>query len=95
MYNPIGSVHGGVAATLLDSCMGCAVHSTLEAGVGFTTTDLQVRYIRAMSADTGRVLAEGRVVHGGRRTATAEGRLVTEDGETLLAHSTTGCVILR
>jgi uncharacterized protein (TIGR00369 family) len=95
MYNPIGSVHGGVAATLLDSCMGCAVHSTLKAGVGFTTTDLQVRYIRAMSADTGRVLAEGRVVHGGRRTATAEGRLVTEDGETLLAHSTTGCVILR
>jgi uncharacterized protein (TIGR00369 family) len=95
MYNPIGSVHGGVAATLLDSCMGCAVHSTLEAGVGFTTTDPQVRYIRAMSADTGCVLAEGRVVHGGRRTATAEGRLVTEDGETLLAHSTTGCVILR
>jgi uncharacterized protein (TIGR00369 family) len=94
MYNPIGSVHGGVAATLLDSCMGCAVHTTLEAGVGYTTTDLQVRYIRAMSADTGRVLAEGRVVHGGRRTATAEGRLLTEDG-TLLAHSTTGCVILR
>jgi uncharacterized protein (TIGR00369 family) len=95
MYNPIGSVHGGVAATLLDSCMGCAVHSTLQAGVGYTTTDLQVRYIRAMSADTGRVLAEGRVVHGGRRTATAEGRLITEDGEMLLAHATTGCVILR
>jgi uncharacterized protein (TIGR00369 family) len=95
MYNPIGSVHGGVAATLLDSCMGCAVHSTLEAGVGYTTTDLQVRYIRPMSADTGRVLAEGRLVHAGRRTATAEGRLTTEDGETLLAHATTGCVILR
>jgi uncharacterized protein (TIGR00369 family) len=95
MYNPIGSVHGGVAATLLDSCMGCAVHSTLQAGVGYTTTDLQVRYIRPMSADTGRVLAEGRVVHGGRRTATAEGRLITEDGEMLLAHATTGCVILR
>jgi uncharacterized protein (TIGR00369 family) len=95
MYNPIGSVHGGVAATLLDSCMGCAVHTTLEAGVGYTTTDLQVRYIRAMSAATGRVLAEGRIVHGGRRTATAAGRLITEDGETLLAHGTTGCVILR
>jgi uncharacterized protein (TIGR00369 family) len=95
MYNPIGSVHGGVAATLLDSCMDCAVHSTLEAGVGYTTTDLQVRYIRPMSADTGRVLAEGRLVHAGRRTATAEGRLTTEDGETLLAHATTGCVILR
>lgn len=95
MYNPIGSVHGGVAATLLDSCMGCAVHSTLEAGVGYTTSDLHVRYIRSMTADTGRVLAEGRVVHGGRRMATAEGRLVTDDGGTLLAHATTGCVILR
>ncbi|HWX97405.1 MAG TPA: PaaI family thioesterase [Solirubrobacteraceae bacterium] len=95
MYNPIGSVHGGVAATLLDSCMGCAVHTTLEAGVGYTTADLHVRYIRAMTSSTGRVLAEGRVVHAGRRMATAEGRLTTEDGETLLAHGTTGCVILR
>jgi uncharacterized protein (TIGR00369 family) len=95
MYNPLGSVHGGIAATLLDSCMGCAVHSTLEAGVGFTTADLQVRYVRAMSDATGRVLAEGRVVHRGQRTATAEGRLFTEDGETLIAHATTGCVILR
>jgi uncharacterized protein (TIGR00369 family) len=95
MYNPIGSVHGGVAATLLDSCTGCAVHSTLEAGVGYATSDLQVRYIRAMTVDTGRVRAEGRVIHGGRRTATAEGRLIAEDGETLLAHATTGCLILR
>jgi uncharacterized protein (TIGR00369 family) len=95
MYNPIGSVHGGIAATLLDSCMACAVHTTLEAGVGYTTADLHVRYIRAMTTSTGRVLAEGRVVHAGRRMATAEGRLTTEDGETLLAHGTTGCVILR
>jgi uncharacterized protein (TIGR00369 family) len=95
MYNPIGSVHGGIAATLLDSCMGCAVHTTLEAGVGYTTADLHVRYIRAMTTSTGRVLAEGRVVHAGRRMATAEGRLTSEDGETLLAHGTTGCVILR
>ena len=94
MYNPIGSVHGGIAATLLDSCMGCAVHTTLEAGVGYTTTDLQVRYIRAMSVATGRVLAEGRVVHGGKRSATAEGRLFAESGETLIAHGTTGCMIL-
>ncbi len=94
MYNPIGSVHGGIAATLLDSCMGCAVHTTLAAGVGYTTTDLQVRYIRGMSHATGRVLAEGRVVHRGRRTATAEGRLFAESGETLLAHATTGSVIL-
>jgi uncharacterized protein (TIGR00369 family) len=94
MYNPIGSVHGGIAATLLDSCMGCAVHTTLAAGVGYTTTDLQVRYIRAMSEATGRVLAEGRVVHRGRRTATAEGRLFVESDETLIAHASTGCVIL-
>jgi uncharacterized protein (TIGR00369 family) len=93
MYNPIGMVHGGVAATLLDSCMGCAVHTTLAAGVGYTTTDLQVRYIRAISDATGRVLAEGRLVHAGRRTATAEQRLAESD-ETLLAHATTGCAIL-
>jgi uncharacterized protein (TIGR00369 family) len=95
MYNPIGSVHGGIAATLLDSCMGCAVHTTLEAGVGYTTTDLQVRYIRAMSATNGRVLAEGTVVHRGKRTATAEGRLFVEADEKLLAHASTGCVLLR
>jgi uncharacterized protein (TIGR00369 family) len=94
MYNPIGSVHGGIAATILDSCMGCAVHTTLEAGVGYTTGDLQVRYIRAMGETTGRVLGEGRVVHRGRRTATAEGRLFVESDETLIAHGTTGCVIL-
>jgi uncharacterized protein (TIGR00369 family) len=93
MYNPIGMVHGGIAATLLDSCMGCAVHTTLDAGVGYTTTDLQVRYIRAMSESTGRVLAEGRVVHAGRRTATAEGRMFTEDGGKLIAHGSTGCTI--
>jgi uncharacterized protein (TIGR00369 family) len=94
MYNPIGSVHGGVAATLLDSCMGCAVHTTLPAGVAYTTGDLQVRYIRAMGDTTGRVLAEGRILHRGRRTATAEGRLFAESDETLIAHGTTGCVIL-
>jgi uncharacterized protein (TIGR00369 family) len=93
MYNPLGSVHGGVAATLLDSCMGCAVHTTLEAGVGYTTTDLQVRFIRALTASSGRVLAEGHVVHRGRRTATAEGRLFVESDEVLLAHATTGCAI--
>ena len=95
-YNPIGSVHGGIAATILDSCMGCAVHTTLDAGVGYTTTDLQVRYLRSMRAGDGRVLAEGRVVHSGRRTATAEGRLYLEsDPDVLYAHGSTGCVILR
>ena len=95
MYNPIGSVHGGIAATVLDSCMGCAIHTTLEAGVGYTTTDLHVRYIRAMTDATGRVLAEGKVIHSGRRTATAEGRLFVERDGSLIAHATTGCAILR
>ncbi len=95
MYNPIGMVHGGVAATILDSCMGCAVHTTLQAGVGYTTTDLQVRYISAMGKDTGRVLADGRVVHVGRRTATAEARLCAESDGRLIAHASTGCVIFR
>jgi uncharacterized protein (TIGR00369 family) len=94
MYNPIGMVHGGIAATILDSCMGCAVHTTLAPGAGYTTTDLQVRYVRAMSDVTGRVLAEGRVVHAGRRTATAEGRVFAQDGEKLIAHGSAGCVIL-
>ncbi len=95
MYNPIGMVHGGIAATILDSCMGCAVHTTLPAGVGYTTTDMQLRYIRAMGVASGRVLAEGRVVHLGRRTATAEGRVFTHADETLIAHGSTGCAILR
>jgi uncharacterized protein (TIGR00369 family) len=95
MYNPIGSVHGGVAATLLDSCLGCAVHTTLAAGEGYATSDLQVRYVRGMNAATGSVLAEGRVVHVGGRLATAEGRLTVADSGALLAHATTACQILR
>jgi uncharacterized protein (TIGR00369 family) len=95
MYNPIGSVHGGIAASVLDSCMGCAIHTTIEAGVAYTTTDLHVRYIRAMTSTTGRVLAEGTVIHTGRRTATAEGRLFVEGDGSLIAHATTGCAILR
>jgi uncharacterized protein (TIGR00369 family) len=96
LYNPIGSVHGGVVATLLDSCMGCAVHTMLDAGVGYTTTDLQVRYLRAVGVDSGRVLAEGRTVHCGQRMASAEGRMWAEsDPDRLLATATTGAVILR
>ena len=94
MYNPIGSVRGGIAATILDSCMGCAVHSVLPPGVGYTTTDLQIRYVRAMGADTGPVVAEGTVVHAGRRLATAEGRLVARSTGQLIAHASTGCILL-
>jgi uncharacterized protein (TIGR00369 family) len=93
-YNPIGSVHGGIAATLLDSSLGCAVHTTLDAGVGYTTSDLQVRYVRAIGAQTGRVLADSSVVHSGRRLATAEGRLYVESSGQLLAHASTSCLIL-
>ena len=94
MFNPIGSIHGGVAATILDSCMGCAIHTTLPAGTGYTTTDLQIRYLRAMTADTGRVVAEGTVVHAGRRQATADGRLTVEATGKLIATGTTGCIVL-
>jgi uncharacterized protein (TIGR00369 family) len=93
-YNPIGVVHGGLAATLLDSAMGCAVHSMLPAGAGYTTLELKVNFIRAMTAETGRVRAEAKIVHLGGRTATAEGRIVDEAGK-LYAHATTTCLILR
>ena len=93
-YNPIGVVHGGLAATLLDSAMGCAVHSMLPAGAGYTTLELKVNFIRAMTAETGRVRGEGKLIHLGGRTATAEGRVIDESGR-LYAHATTTCLILR
>jgi uncharacterized protein (TIGR00369 family) len=92
-YNPLGIVHGGVAATVLDSVVGCAVHSTLPAGTGFTTLEIKINYLRAMTADTGTVRAEGRLIHGGRRTAVAEGRIVDEAGR-LYATASTTCLIL-
>jgi uncharacterized protein (TIGR00369 family) len=92
-YNPIGSVHGGFAATLLDSAMGCAVHSTLAEGVGYTTLEMKVNFTRPISSDTGRVLCEGRLLHRGRRVATAEGSLIAEESGKLLAHGSTTCLI--
>jgi uncharacterized protein (TIGR00369 family) len=80
VYNPLGTVHGGYAATLLDSAVGCAVHSTLQAGQGYTTLELKVAYHRPMTKDTGPVRAEGRVVKAGRRAAFAEGRLTDAQG---------------
>jgi len=91
-YNPLGSVHGGIAATLLDSAMGCSIHSTLKAGVGFTTLEIKVNYVRAMTDKTGPVRAEGKVINVGSRVATSEGRLVDRAGR-LLAHGTTTCLI--
>jgi uncharacterized protein (TIGR00369 family) len=92
-YNPLGTVHGGVAATLLDSAMGCAVHATLKAGQGFTTLEIKVNYVRAMTDKTSLVRAEGKVISAGSRIATAEGRLIDAEGK-LLAHATTTCLIL-
>ncbi|GAA5088781.1 PaaI family thioesterase [Nocardia iowensis] len=92
--NPLGTTHGGICATLLDSVMGCAVHSTLEAGVGYTTLELKINYIRAVPTDGQRLTATGTTIHVGRTTATAEGRVVDEQGR-LVAHATTTCVIFR
>ena len=91
-YNPIGSVHGGVFATLLDSAAGCAVHSTLAAGMGYTSVDLNVKFLRGMSATTGRVTCEGRVVHRGRRLALAEATIIDGAGR-LLATATSSCLV--
>jgi uncharacterized protein (TIGR00369 family) len=93
-YNPIGLVHGGLAATLLDSTMGCAVQTTLPAGVGYTTLELKVNFTRPITRDTGRVLCRAEVVHRGGRVATAEGRVIAEESGKLLAHGTTTCLVL-
>lgn len=92
-YNPIGNVHGGLAATMLDSVMACAVHSTLSSGVAYTTLDMNVHFVRPLTIATGRVLCIGEVVHVGSRVATAQGRIEDESGR-LYAHATETCLIL-
>jgi uncharacterized protein (TIGR00369 family) len=92
-YNPIGVVHGGLAATLLDSAMGCAVHSTLPAGTGYTTLELKVNFARAITGDTGRIVCEAALIHRGRTVATAEGRVTAEATGKLLAHGTATCLL--
>jgi uncharacterized protein (TIGR00369 family) len=93
MLNPLGSVHGGIAATLLDSCMGCAVHTTLPPGTGYTTAQLNVHYLRPMRPGMGRVRAVGTVLHRGRTQSTAAGKLLDTSGR-MLAQATTTCLIL-
>ena len=93
-YNPIGVVHGGMAATILDSAMGCAVQTTLPAGVGYTTLDLQASFVRAITRDTGPLRCEGTVLHRGRRVATAEGRVIAEATGKLVASGTSTCLIM-
>jgi uncharacterized protein (TIGR00369 family) len=93
VYNPLGGVHGGWAATLLDSALGCAVHSTLPAGKGYTTVDLSVSLVRGISDRNQRMRCEAKIIHAGSSVATAEGRLVDERGQ-LYAHGTTTCLVL-
>jgi len=91
-YNLLGSVHGGWFATLLDSALGCAVHTMMPPDRGYTTAELSVNLVRAITTDVPRVRAEGRVVHCGRQLATADARLVGPDGK-LYAHATTTCLV--
>jgi uncharacterized protein (TIGR00369 family) len=95
LYNPIGVVHGGFAMTLLDSALGCAIHTTLARGERYTTVETKVNFVRSITAETGRVRCEATVIHRGRQVATAEGRLVEERTGKLLAHGTTTCLIAR
>jgi len=92
-YNPIGVVHGGLAMTLLDSAMGCCVHTRLPAGTGYSTLEAKINLVRAITAKTGLIRATGRVIHLGGKTATAEARLEDAAGK-LYAHATTTCIIL-
>jgi uncharacterized protein (TIGR00369 family) len=91
--NPWGTVHGGLAATLLDSCMGLAIHSTLEKGVGSTTLEFKISLVRPITLETGPIRAEGKVLNCGRRVGTADGRITDAKGR-LLAHGTTTCLII-
>jgi uncharacterized protein (TIGR00369 family) len=91
-YNPIGAVHGGLACTLFDSAMGCAVHTMLPAGVRYTTVELKVNFLRPITLKTGRLLCEGTTIHVGGRIATAEARLLDASGK-LYGHATTTCMI--
>jgi uncharacterized protein (TIGR00369 family) len=93
-YNPLGTVHGGVFATLLDSACGCAVHTMLPAGVFYTSLDLSVKFLRPVTVGTGPITAEGTVVHLGRRTALAEGRITDAAGKVYVT-ATSSCLLLR
>lgn len=93
-YNPLGSVHGGFAATLLDSAMGCCVHSCLEPGDRYTTLDIKVSYLKALTVEVGTVRGVASIIHIGRTTALAEARVVDAAG-TVYAHATSACLIKR
>jgi uncharacterized protein (TIGR00369 family) len=95
LYNPIGVVHGGYALTMLDSALGCAVQTMLAQGEGYTSLETSVNFVRPITAETGRVRCEAKILHRGGRIATAEGKLTAEKSGKLLAHGTTTCLIFR
>jgi len=92
LYNPIGTVHGGAIATLLDSVMGCAVHTMLPKGRAYTTLEIKVNYLRGVTVETGSVTGEGRAIHVGRRSAVAEGKAYDSAGK-LVATASTTCIV--
>jgi uncharacterized protein (TIGR00369 family) len=93
-YNPIGTVHGGVISTLVDSAMGCAIHTLLPKGAMYTTLELKVNFLKPLKSNTGEVMCEGKTIHVGGRVATAEARVIDSEGN-LYAHATTTCLIMR
>jgi len=93
-YNPIGAAQGGLAAAVLDAAMGCAIQSTLPAGIGYTTVELHMNYIRPITLDSGQLRGVGKVIHSGRRMATAEARLI-DASDKLYAHGTSTCMIFQ
>lgn len=93
-YNPWGNTHGGYAATLLDSAVGCSIQSMLPPGVSYTTLELKVNYIRPITVEVGEIKAIGKAIHVGRRTAVADGQVFDKNGK-LLAHATTTCMVFR
>jgi len=93
-YNGLGIAHGGLAATLLDSALGCAINSMMPAGKTFTTLEMKVNYVRPIRGERGELRCEANVIHAGGRVATAEGRIIDEDGK-LYAHGTATCILFR
>ncbi|HEX5202634.1 PaaI family thioesterase [Paractinoplanes rhizophilus] len=93
-YNPLGSMHGGVISTLLDTAAACSVHSTLPVGVGYTSLDLTVKFLRPITIATGRIVCTGKVLQRGRRTALAEASIV-DGADRLMAHATSSCILFE
>ncbi|MBA4053502.1 MAG: aromatic compound degradation protein PaaI [Marivirga sp.] len=93
-YNPIGSVHGGVISSILDSATGCAVHSILDTGVGYTTLEIKINFLKSVTTKQGLLKATGKIIHSGSRVVVAEAQLI-DDKDTIFAHATSTCLILK